>query len=85
MNTVTIANTASVLIQSIEVGKEIYETVLNAMDAAQQVKDSGEDKKAWVIAFIKSFLFDLGENWNKWMQAIISFIDFAKAFYNQFK
>lgn len=81
----TIANTASVLIQSIEVGKEIYETVLNAMDAAQQEKDSGEDKKAWVIAFIKSFLFDLGENWDKWVQAIISFIDFAKAFYNQFK
>lgn len=81
----TIANTANVLIQSIEVGKEIYETVLNAMDAAQQEKDSGEDKKAWVIAFIKNFLFDLGENWDKWVQAIISFIDFAKAFYNQFK
>lgn len=81
----TIANTASVLIQSIEVGKEIYETVLNAMDAAQQEKDSGQDKKAWVIAFIKSFLFDLGENWEKWVKAILSFIDFAKAFYNQFR
>lgn len=55
------------------------------MDAAQQEEDSGEDKKAWVIAFIKSFLFDLGENWDNWVKAILSFIDFAKAFYNQFR
>ena len=55
------------------------------MDAAEQEKDSGEDKKAWVIAFIKSFLFDLGENWEKWVKAILSFINFAKAFYNQFR
>ena len=75
----TIAQTANVLIQGIEVGQEIYQTVLNAMDAAQQEKDSGEDKKAWVIAFIKSFLFDLGENWDNWVKAILSFIDFAKA------
>ena len=81
----TIAQTANVLIQSIEVGKEIYETVLHAMDAAEQEKDSGQDKKAWVIAFIKSFLFDLGENWEKWVKAILSFIDFAKSFYNQFR
>ncbi len=81
----TIAQTANVLIQGIEVCKEIYETVLHAMDAAQQEKDSGEDKKAWVVTFIKSFLFDLGENWEKWVKAILSFIDFAKAFYNQFR
>ena len=81
----TIAQTANVLIQGIEIGQEIYQTVLNAMDAAEQEKDSGEDKKAWVIDFIKSFLFDLGENWEKWVKAILSFIDFAKAFYNQFR
>ena len=81
----TIAQTANVLIQGIELGQEIYQTVLNAMDAAQQEKDSGEDKKAWVIAFIKSFLFDLGENCDNWVKAILSFIDFAKAFYNQFR
>ena len=81
----TIAQTANVLIQGVEVGKEIYETVLHAMDAAEQEKDSGQDKKAWVIAFIKSFLFDLGENWEKWVKAILSFIDFAKSFYNQFR
>ena len=81
----TISQTAYVLIQGIELGQEIYQTVLNAMDAAEQEKQSGQDKKAWVIAFIKSFLFDLGENWDNWVKAILSFIDFAKAFYNQFR
>ena len=59
----TISQTAYVLIQGIDLGQEIYQTVLNAMDAAEQEKQSGQDKKAWVIAFIKSFVFDLGENW----------------------
>ena len=81
----TISQTANVLIQGIEVGQEIYQTILNAMDAAEQEKQSGQDKKAWVVAFIQSFLFDLGENWEKWVKAILSFIDFAKAFYNQFR
>ena len=39
----TIAQTANVLIQSIEVGQEIYQTVLNAMDAAEQEKDSQQN------------------------------------------
>ena len=81
----TIAQTANVLIQGIEVGQEIYQTVLNAMDAAEQEKQSGQDKKAWVVAFIKSFLFEIGENWEKWIKTIVAFIDFAKAFYNQFR
>jgi hypothetical protein len=85
MQTKTIAETAEVLIQGITVGKEIYQTVLNAMDAAEAEKESGQDKKAWVLAFLESFLIDLGENWDNWVQAIISFIDFAKAFYNQFR
>ena len=55
------------------------------MDAAEQEKQSGQDKKAWVIAFIKSFLYEIGENWEKWIKTILSFIDFAKAFYNQFR
>ena len=81
----TISQTANVLIQGIEVGKEIYQTVLKAMDAAQKEKKSGADKKAWVVAYIKSVLNDLGENWEKWLGVVISFIDFAKAFYKQFK
>ena len=81
----TISQTAYVLIKRIEIGQEIYQTVLNAMDAAEQEKQSGQDKKAWVVAFIKNFLFDLGENWEKWIKTILRFIDFAKAFYNQFR
>ena len=80
-----IAQTANVLIQGIQVGQEIYQTVLNAMDAAENEKESGADKKAWVLAFIESFLFDLGENWEKWVKAIVAFIDFSKAFYNQLR
>ena len=48
-------------------------------------KKSGADKKAWVVAYIKSVLNDLGENWEKWLSVVVSFIDFAKAFYKQFK
>lgn len=80
-----IAITASVLIEGIQTGKEIYQTILNAMNAAEQEKNSGADKKAWVLAFIESFLNDIGENWKDWMLSIISFIDFAKSFYNQFR
>lgn len=81
----SIAQTANVLITGIKTGREVYQTVLNAMDAAEAEKQSGADKKAWVLAFIESFINDLGENWLKWAKAIISFIDFAKAFFNQFK
>lgn len=85
MQTKTIAETAEVLIQGITVGKEIYQTVLNAMDSAEAEKESGQDKKAWVLAFIESFLIDLGENWLHWMKAIVTFVDIAKSFYNQFR
>lgn len=80
-----IAITASVLLEGIQTGKEIYQTVLNAMTAAENEKNSGADKKAWVLAFIESFLNDIGENWKSWAKSIISFIDFAKSFYNQFR
>lgn len=81
----SIAQTSSVLIQGIQTGHEIFDTVLNAMDAAEKEKKSGADKKAWVLAFVESFIKDIGENWLKWVKVIISFIDLAKSFYNQFK
>ena len=81
----SIAQTVGVVVQGIETGQEVYNMILNAMDAAQKEKKSGADKKAWVVAYIKSVLNDLGENWEKWVKAILSFIDFAKAFYNQFR
>ena len=81
----SITQTVGVLIQGIETGQEIYSMILKAMDAAQKEKKSGADKKAWVVAYIKSVLNDLGENWEKWLSVVVSFIDFVKAFYKQFK
>ena len=81
----SITQTVGVLIQGIETGQEIYSMILKAMDAAQKEKKSGADKKAWVVDYIKSVLNDLGENWEKWLSVVVSFIDFVKAFYKQFK
>lgn len=81
----SIAQTASVLVQGVQTCQEIFDTVLNAMDAAEKEKQSGADKKAWVLAFIESFINNIGENWMKWAKVVVSFIELAKAFYNQFK
>lgn len=70
-------------VNAFEVGREIYQTTVNAMDAAEKEKQSGADKKLWVLAFVKSFVTDLGQNWERWAKVIISFIDFAKSFFNQ--
>ena len=70
-------------VNAFEVGREIYQTTVNAMDAAEKEKQSGADKKIWVLAFVKSFVADLGENWERWAKVIISFIDFAKSVFNQ--
>lgn len=81
----SITQTVGVVVQGIETGQEIYNMILKAMDAAEKEKQSGADKKAWVIVYIKSVLNDLGENWEKWVNVVVSFIDFAKALYKQFK
>lgn len=81
----SITQTANVLITGTQLVKEILSTVLKAMDAAEAEKNSGADKKAWVIAFVESVVNDIGEKWEYWLKMVISFIDYAKAFYNQFK
>ncbi|HQY22713.1 MAG TPA: hypothetical protein PK389_03010 [Gammaproteobacteria bacterium] len=65
-----------------DVGREIYQTAVNAMDAAEKERESGADKKAWVLAFVKSFVNDIGDNWERWAKVIITFIDFAKSVFN---
>lgn len=77
-----IATIAQGVIDLIEIGKEFYHAAANAMDAAEQEKDSGEDKKSWVLAYIKSLVLDAGENWDKWVGLISAFIDKIKAAYN---
>lgn len=81
----SITQTANVLVTGTKLVKEILSTVLKAMDAAEAEKNSGADKKAWVIAFVESVVNDIGEKWERWLKMVISFIDYAKAFYNQFK
>lgn len=87
MNGVTqIATVAQGVIDIIAVGEqvvtEIYQAAANAMDAAEKEKESGADKKAWVIAWVKSFVIDSGEKWSVWENLIITFIEKIKAAYN---
>ena len=82
MSTLTITDALHNVVDAVDVGREIYQTTVNAMDAAEKERDSGADKKAWVLAFVKSFITDLGQNWERWAKLIITFIDFAKSVFN---
>ena len=87
MTSVTqIATVASGIIQLIEVGRNIYQATVDTMDAIE-AKGSlkGKDKKEWVLAFIKNFVYELGENWEKYFILISEFIDNMKAAYNNIK
>ena len=87
MTSVTqIATVASGIIQLIEVGRNIYQATVDAMDAIE-AKGSlkGEDKKEWVLAFIKNFVYELGENWEKYFLLVSEFIDKIKAVYNSIR
>ena len=82
MTTLTITGALSNFVDAVDVGREIYQTATNAMDAVEKERESGADKKAWVLAFVKSFITDLGQNWERWAKVIITFIDFAKSVFN---
>ncbi|WP_168395106.1 hypothetical protein [Acinetobacter indicus] len=82
MSSITITGALQNVVDAVDVGREIYQTTVNAMDAAEKERDSGTDKKAWVLAFVKSFITDLGQNWERWAKIIITFIDFAKSLFN---
>ena len=81
----SITQTANVLITGTQLVKEILSTVLKAMDAAEAEKNSGADKKAWVIAATKHIILEGGRNWDKWEKYISDFIDAAKSIYNSLK
>ena len=86
MSITNIATVASGIIELIGTGKEVYEVTVNAMDAIEAkgvVK--GSDKKEWVLAFVKSVVLDLGQNWEKYAQLISDFIDHIKSVYNTVK
>lgn len=72
-------------IQLITIGQEIYQSIANAMDAAEKEAGTGSDKKEWVLAYAKSLIQEAGKNWDKWASYVSSFIDSAKAIYNSLK
>lgn len=85
-NVMQIATVASGIIQLIGTGREIYEATANAMDAIEaKGVTKGSDKKEWVLAFVKSVVLDLGQNWDKYAQLISDFIDNIKSAYNTVK
>ena len=86
MNSNQIATVASGIISLISTGKEIYRIAANAMDAIEQNPNMvGADKKTWVLAFVKSVVIDMGENWQDYAKLITEFIDKIKAAYNAVK
>ena len=78
-----IAQVAVGVINLIQEGQHIYSIAANAMDAveAQNSGLSGADKKAWVLAFVKSIVINLYENWDFYEQLISDFIDKIKTAY----
>ena len=81
-----IATVAIGIIELIDVGQDIYRATVDAMDAIEaKGVVRGEDKKKWVLAFIKEFVWGLGYNWKDWVQLISDFIDKVKFVYNEVK
>ena len=81
-----IAQVAVGVINLIEDGQFIYSIAANAMDAVEALQDSeltGADKKKWVMAFVKSAVFNIIENWDAYAALISDFIDKIKAVYNE--
>lgn len=73
-------------ISLIQIGLEIYQSIVNAMDSAENMADkSGGDKKLWVLAYAKSLIQEAGKNWDKWAKYVSDFIDAAKSIYNSVK
>lgn len=86
MNQNQIATMASGVISLISTGQAIYRIAANAMDAIEQNSTmSGSDKKTWVLAFVKSVVQDMGENWQTYVKLITDFIDKIKTAYNAVK
>lgn len=81
----TIAQAINGTLTLLTVGREIYESIANAMDSAQEVKQSGASKKEWVLAYAKSIIQEAGKNWDNWAKHVSNFIDAAKSIYNAVK
>lgn len=81
-----IAQVASGIIGLIEQGKEIYRVAASAMDTMENGPvRSGEEKKAWVMAYVKAFAISFGANWEDYVKLVASFINQIKSVYNLVK
>ena len=81
-----IAQVAVGVINLIEDGRFIYSIAANAMDAVEAPQDNeltGSEKKKWVLAFVKSAVFNIIENWDAYAALISDFIDKIKTAYNE--
>ena len=81
----SIAQVLQGTVAALQIGREIYQAILNAMDSAEAVKQDGASKKEWVIAYAKSLIQEAGKNWDKWAKYVADFIDAAKSIYNAVK
>lgn len=78
-------NIQQVAIQAIDAtvaGYDIYIATAKAMDAIQVEEITGREKLDWVIAFIKSTIVEVAENWQFWSEKLIRFISSIKTIYN---
>lgn len=87
MSIYNISTAVSSTIQILEVGREIYLQVANAMDAieAKGSTMSGADKKAWVLEFAAKEIKAVLLNLDYWIPKITQWIDAFKAAYNALK
>lgn len=81
----TISQAVSGTINLLTVGREIYESIAKAMDAAESSSENSKSKKEWVLAFAKNLILEAGKNWDKWVKHVSDFIDSAKSIYNSLK
>lgn len=65
-------------------GYDIYIATAKAMDSIQERAENRDPKykRDWVLAYIKSTIEEVAENWQVWSELLIRFISSIKTIYN---
>ncbi|MEG2686807.1 MAG: hypothetical protein RR954_06785 [Christensenellaceae bacterium] len=65
-------------------GYDIYIATAKAVDSIQERAENREPKykRDWVLAYIKSTIREVAENWQVWSELLIRFISSIKTIYN---
>lgn len=70
---------------------KIEQIAINAIDATAKAMDAIQErsenrdpkyKRDWVLAYIKSTIEEVAENWQVWSELLIRFISSIKTIYN---